>query len=681
MSPSNNLVITCIEDHPKAIILLRMARKRAREKGCHWRAVFIDTAFTETSKQSKKRNDASHERMLQLLRAAEQMGGQSAHIEAQTLENGLTALLKNEVPRIELVIIGSTGNEGRFARLRAYLRILPWMRLARLAKHYTQVEIVPLGERDDHKNASEILHLDDIRITHLFYGVLAVAIASACAYFLESALPTEVFRLPSLTIALLFMIACAFVAGRFGLLSALAAAAGSFLVVNYYFTEPYHILKISTATDLINMGVFLSAALLISLGASQNLSYAKKASLRALRSQALFNLYRTVYETSSREQFLEKLHEKLEQMLEMDVAFFLPLPESSTELREHVEPAYPKTLLLEDADRKALEACWHNMQATGIATPFNPDSPWHFEPMIAPRGEVGILGTRLRNNLRKKIPMDAYLQRLIPLVADQTAALLEHITLEQSMEATRVSEERDNLRSMLLSGISHDLKTPIAGIIGALSVHHTLGTRLTPEKRNELIEAAIEEAQRLDNFITNILDMTRLESGIITFNLEWQDMESIIENATKRLSNRFKHHELIVHPLPAGVEVNMDAIMTAQVLQNVLDNCCRYTAAGTPIEILCIAQNGGGFLCIIRDHGKGIPPEKLEHIFDKYDRIQKRDMQIAGTGLGLAISKTIMEAQGGWIKAANHPKGGAEFTLFLPQWRHTSIEMPERMRI
>jgi two-component system sensor histidine kinase KdpD len=142
---------------------------------------------------------------------------------------------------------------------------------------------------------------------------------------------------------------------------------------------------------------------------------------------------------------------------------------------------------------------------------------------------------------------------------------------------------------------------------------------------------------------------------------------------SRRLRHRLRQHELVITPGAPDIEAYMDVLMTSQVVQNILDNACKYTAAGTKIEIGWITQEGNGLLCTIRDYGAGLPQEKLDRVFDKYARLHKKDSQVAGTGLGLAISKAIMEAQGGWISAANHPDGGAVFTLCLPQWRHDSL--------
>ena len=271
--------------------------------------------------------------------------------------------------------------------------------------------------------------------------------------------------------------------------------------------------------------------------------------------------------------------------------------------------------------------------------------------------------------LREKI-LDMWLSALLTNIADQMAILLEHLELEQSMEATRLRSEREKLRSMLLSSISHDLKTPLAGIIGALSVHRSVGERLTPDRRKELLDSALEEAQRLDSFITNILDMTRRESGKIDLRQEWQDIDTVIQSAAKRSQHRLRQRTLDIQGC-LGTEVYMDAMMIEQVLQNLIDNACKYTPDGTRIEICCTASQREGFRCRVRDFGPGIPEDKLSQVFDKYARLKKQDSQVAGTGLGLAICKAVMEMQSGWIVAANHPEGGAEFTFGLPHWRKT----------
>lgn len=646
-----NLVVVCLADHPKALLMLRIARRRAQECDGKWRAVFI-----ETPSHLRALDEGARERQLRLLTMAEQMGAETALLEADSVEKGLASVLEKEASRIGLVIIGSTETQERRWSLGAPL----WKRLVRIANMYTETEVVRLSGHKYHRTLADRLHLHAVHLLHCAYALLAVGTASLAAFTLQWFLPPALFRINDQNVALIYMIACAFIAGRFGLLPGLVASVASFLTVNYFFMVPYYVLKLDGVTDILNMALFLSAALLISLFTSQTRGYAREAAKRELSTQALFTLYRVASDAFSREQAMEKLQRKLERMLKVDVAFFLPSALAG------IEPAFPAGLTLQEADRKALDACWAELKTTGAASPFNPGTAWRFEPMMSPAGEIGVLGVRPR----KRGVLDGWFGRLLTAIADQTATVLEHIGLERSMEEARLREEREKLRAMLLSSISHDFKTPLAGIIGALSVYRSLGDRLSEQKRQELMEAAIEEAQRLDSFITNILDMTRLESGNVQFRKEWFSLSAMINGVTKRLQNRLRQHAIVVQPFPATIETYLDMMMMEQVMQNLLDNACKYTAPGTQIEVACRVEEGTGVLCTVRDHGGGLPPDKMDRIFDKYARLHKKDTQVAGTGLGLAISKAIMEAQGGWITAANHPEGGAVFTLCIPQWRN-----------
>jgi len=646
------LVVACIKDHPKAMTLLRIARIRAQALHGRWRAVFVETPL-----HSGLVGSGPQERMLRLLTLAEQMGGESTHIEAVTIEKGIAQVLEAEKEQIALLVIGNNTERSRWNKWRASA----WERVARLARgQHITVEIVPLSGQSYRRNWREKLYW--LHPLYMFYALIAVGIAHICALLLQKFLPPALFRINNQNIGLLFMIACAFVASRWGLLPGLIASAASFLSINYFFTAPYYLSNLNSVTDILNMTIFLSAALFISLFTSQSHGYAEKAAKRELSTQALFTLYRSASIASSRQEALETLQQQLTRMLQMEVAFFLP-PALNP---DRIESAFPVNIPLSKTDREALDLCWKETKTTGIASPSNPGTQWRFEPMLAPGGEVGVLGIRPKTRMQ----LDAWYGRLLTAIADQTASIIEHIELERSMETTRMREEREKLRSMLLSSISHDLKTPLASIAGALSIYRGQGKRLTLEKQEALIDTALQETERLDSFITNILDMTRLESGKIEFRQDWYNVNNFIREVTTRLEQRLNHHSLIVSNQPAkALEVYMDLMMTEQVLQNILDNACKYTPPHTPIEIQWTGEKDKGFFCTVRDHGHGVPVEKIDHIFDKYARLQMKDSQIAGTGLGLAICKAIMEAQGGYVKAANHPEGGAIFTLYLPKWR------------
>ncbi|MBY0406914.1 MAG: DUF4118 domain-containing protein, partial [Rickettsiales bacterium] len=430
------MIVVLVEDHPKAVLLLRMARKRAAERGCAWRAVYV-----ETPAQSRNRDDSTHERILRLLTTAEQMGGESEQMEAPSLEKGVDMLYAREQPRLNLIIMGSSGHASRWP-----FKSAPWMRLVRSASLRTQVELVPLGGPPYQPRLWERVRMRGLKPQSMLYALLSVGLAWAAATIMRQFLPPALFMINEHNVALLFMTACAFVAGRFGLLPGLVASAASFLCMNYFFTVPYYSVKIDTVTDVLNMGIFLGAALLVSLFTSQTRGYAENAAQRELCTQVLFTLYRIASEAFSRQQAIDKLQARLERMLDVDVAIFMP-PVLNP---DRIELSSPHALALTDADRKALEASWRESKTTGVGSPYNPGTPWRFEAMLAASGEIGVIAVRPRKTGR----IDAWFGKLLTAIADQTANVLEHIELERSMEATRMREEREKLRSMLLSSVS-----------------------------------------------------------------------------------------------------------------------------------------------------------------------------------------------------------------------------------
>jgi two-component system sensor histidine kinase KdpD len=222
------------------------------------------------------------------------------------------------------------------------------------------------------------------------------------------------------------------------------------------------------------------------------------------------------------------------------------------------------------------------------------------------------------------------------------------------------------LRNALLTSISHDLKTPLAGVLGAAETLGTLSDVLNKQERADLIATVIGEAERLNRFIANLLDMTKLESGAVVPNAALHDLGEIIGSALERASKILAQHRVelgLARDLPM---VEVDPVLFEQLLFNLLDNAAKYAPAGTTIRIQSWRDRDMVGLQVL-DEGEGIPPTDLERIFDKFYRVQKADHVRAGTGLGLAISRGFMEAMHGTITAANRTdRGGAVFTITLP---------------
>jgi two-component system sensor histidine kinase KdpD len=217
-----------------------------------------------------------------------------------------------------------------------------------------------------------------------------------------------------------------------------------------------------------------------------------------------------------------------------------------------------------------------------------------------------------------------------------------------------------------LTSISHDLKTPLAAVLGAAATLRDLGGKLSDAQKADLLSTVIDESERLNLFIANLLDMTKLESGAVMPNAALHDLGEIVGSALRRAERILSGHRVDLNLAPGLPMVEVDAVLFEQVLFNLLDNAAKYAPAGTTIRLQSWRDNEVICLQII-DEGDGITPGDLEHIFDKFYRAQKGDQVRAGTGLGLAISRGFVEAMRGTISATNRAdRKGAVFTIQLP---------------
>jgi two-component system sensor histidine kinase KdpD len=224
----------------------------------------------------------------------------------------------------------------------------------------------------------------------------------------------------------------------------------------------------------------------------------------------------------------------------------------------------------------------------------------------------------------------------------------------------------DRLRSALLTSISHDLKTPLAAVLGSASTLRDLSGKLNDAAKAELLATVIDESERLNRFIANLLDMTKLESGAIAPNVAPHDLREIVDTALRRASKILARHRIELKLARALPMVEIDAVLFEQALFNILDNAAKYAPSGTAIRIES-EQDGPDVVLRLMDEGEGIPPADLEHIFDKFYRARKGDQVRPGTGLGLAIARGFIEAMKGSIIAANrHDTTGAAFIIKFP---------------
>jgi two-component system sensor histidine kinase KdpD len=345
-------------------------------------------------------------------------------------------------------------------------------------------------------------------------------------------------------------------------------------------------------------------------------------------------------------------------MLKVRVVLLLP---------EHglltVKTGYPPEDQLDQADLAAANWAWSNDRVAGRGSDTLPGAKRLFLPMRTGRGSIGVIGI---DNDRSGPLLTPDQRRLLDALVDQGALAIERVLLVEDMDRVKRTMESERLRSALLTSISHDLKTPLASVLGAASTMRDLASGLSEQEKHDLLATVIDESERLNRFIANLLDMTKLESGAVVPNLALHDVGEVVGSALRRATKILAQHRVA---LDFAVELPMlqiDAVLFEQVLFNLLDNAAKYSQGGTTIMMRSY-RDGGQFVLEVADEGEGIPEGEVESIFDKFYRAQKSDHVRPGTGLGLAISRGFIEAMHGRIFAANRrDRSGAVLTIRLP---------------
>ncbi len=660
------IIVACINDHPQTMVLLRRAASLAKRKGIGWMALHI----VETNLRSSSKKDVQEQRvrLLQNLHLAEEMGAEIKTINAPHFKQGVRNFIDEQTSKTRMVIFLGTAHD------RDSLLGLLIPNKYRIAQNMlppgSSVELVryrvPVRTRSVMYEAVGRF----INLREILSACLIVALATIAILFLQEVF--EGFRNSPRNRTMVYIIACVFVSLRYGLLSGLLSSVLSFFAMNYAFETiiiPTNIarnLQIDSPPMLVSFWLYVACSVVVNVLAGRSHNVVSTLKQRIEQLVIPQRLYSDSLKENDIQGALATIHNGIKKHLNLETAFFLPAPFNP----ERVEIAYPAGMEFAPEDMDALACSWREFRVTGAGTLHYTKALYCFRPLLTPEGARGVLATKADTHFFESQDISGTLAG----IADVTALVIERLQLSQQMQDGRVREEKERLRSTLLSSISHDLKTPLASVVGSLTALQDMKTSLQPEQKDILLETALEEARRLDGFITNILEMTRLESGQVVFKENWVSAFDIVSNVYGRMRSKLRGRIVQINDDCLRTnEICIDAFLVEQVAQNIFDNILKYTPAGTAINVWGEMEDNL-FTIHIRDHGKGIPEDQVEKIFDKYHRLNKQDTNVAGTGLGLAIARIIMRAQGGNIRATNHPDGGAVFILSFSNWRGIQLD-------
>lgn len=469
-------------------------------------------------------------------------------------------------------------------------------------------------------------------------------------------------RLGVANVSLVFVIPVLAAAVRHGLAASLTATALSVLAYDYFFLPPIYHFTIADPADVVALFFLLVVALVASGLASRMHAQERAARREARTTSELYDLSRKSAGVLDLDDLLWVVTTHVARAIDGEVVVLLPSGQPGDETVSK-RAAFPPDSDLDREDMEAAQRCWRYDYRAGGLNDTVTSSRYLFLPIHTGRSQIGVLGVRPRDPAGW---LDDNDRTLLEAVCSQVAVATERAALAGEMDKARRQAEQERIRSAMLSSVSHDLRTPLASIIGALSSVRSYGERYDAATRTELLATAQSEAERLDRFVGNLLDMTRLDAGAVTSRREPVDIADLVGTALRRAAPLLKD-QVVKSSIPADLPaVPLDFVLAEQVVVNILDNAAKYAPAGSRIEIAA-RQGDGRVELAIRDEGPGIPEAALPRLFEKFYRAEQGDRRAAGTGLGLAIARGFVEAMGGTIAVRNRGgRGGAECIIGWP---------------
>ncbi len=449
----------------------------------------------------------------------------------------------------------------------------------------------------------------------------------------------------------------AVMAGRF---SALLASALSFLAYNFFFIEPTGRLTVAQPEEVLSLAIFVAVALASGQLAARLRLSMDRSGQQARQARALLDFARKMSGAFGQDQVLDTMASHLNGALGRPAVVLAPDDGGDLELAA----AWPPDQDLDAAAMTAARWAADKREAAGFLTATLPQVPYLFRPVQSGRRLLGVVGLGMRH---EDGPASEEEQHTINALLEQSAIALDRARLTRESTMASVARESEKVQSALLSSLSHDLRTPLASITGAVTSLRELGDRMPPATRADLLASIEEEAGRLNRFVTNLFEMTRIEAGMVPAKREPLDVAAAISAAVSRagrLHPQLRVDVSIADPMPRATG---DAVLLEQVLFNLLDNARKY---GGDAAVTVYARGEADKVAIaVTDQGKGIPEGDLERIFEKFYRRAKGDGRQAGTGLGLAIARDLVTAMGGTIKAESPAtrRRGTRFVIRLPR--------------
>ncbi|MCM0081324.1 sensor histidine kinase KdpD [Geomonas sp. Red32] len=627
-------VLVCVSGSPFSERLIRTARRLADDIKAPWHTVYIETPGSGRHLQENR------VRVWKDLRLAESLGAQVANLTSTSVAEALVDYAKRN--NVTKIVVGKPSKP----RWREFLRTPLVDEVIRLSGHI-DVHVVSIAAEGEPAKVSR-----RPKVTVRWPGfakslVLVLAASLLCQ-------PVRLYLAPT-NLVMIYLLAVVLAATRLGRQEAVLTAILSVLAFDFFYVPPRFTFAVSDTEYFITFAALFTVGMVISTLVSQARERAEAIREREVQTATLYYLSRDLAVASDLPGILNAIVKNIEQS--MGAQLLVLLPEG-----EHLETKVASAgLTLGTRDLAVADWSFRNRSAAGHGTETLGSADFLFLPLLTSGDSLGVLGVKLTDEHAYDSPLG---RQLLLAFTTQVALAIERVLFSKQAEQAEILQAREGLERALLNSISHDLRTPLVSISGSLEALRARGSKLSGEDRDALVEGAWLEAGRLNRFVGNLLDMTRLEAGALKLKLEPCDVQDLAGCALAALEPQLAGRQVTTkwpEDLPL---VMMDPVLMTQVLVNLLENAVKYSPAEEPIE-LSAEVSGGDLEILVADRGRGVPPPDLGRIFEKFYRVPYPE-GAGGTGLGLSICKGIVEAHGGSIRAQNRGKGGLRVIVTLP---------------
>jgi two-component system, OmpR family, sensor histidine kinase KdpD len=645
-------VLICIGANQLAERLVRAGKRLATSLHAQCIVVYVETP------KLQRLSPEQRDEVLRVLRFAETLGAETAALSGLVISEEILNFAKKR--NVTKIVLGKPSRRG-------FKRWLLGSMVDVLIAEAHDINIYLLGSplslnkdgssapKDDLKNRAMRFNYPQGQTAKKRWLGLGWAIGITTCSSVISWTMSSRFELAN--IVMVYLLGVVFVAARFGRGASIMASFLSVLAFDFFFVNPFFTFSVADAQYLVTFVIMLVVSIIISHLTSNMRAQTKVAAHRERRARVLYALSEelAVSKTLTETAKIAVRHIQAE----FGGSNVLLFPVEGSRIIYPSDSPLPESL--KGCDISVAQWVFDHKQIAGQGTDTLPGADAVYFPITGFRGVIGVLALRAANLRRVFLPEQ---RRLLDTFINQIVQTIERVRLSDDAQQSQMRIESESLRNSLLSAISHDLRTPLASIVGAASTLVDKDAQLSQADRQELGSTIFDEALRMSNLTNNILDMARLDAGKAQLNRQWYPLDEIIGGALARLKKKLEERNIKIK-LPEGLcLVRLDAVLIEQVLINIIENACKYSPSRSQIEIS--AERSAHMLKVsVSDHGSGIPVGEEEKLFDKFYRLTREDSQ-SGVGLGLSICKAIVIAHGGLIGVNNRPEGGAEFYFVLP---------------